>query len=109
MDKIQILTGKYKVFCDNEKPSSFYQFGLNIESVKNDFLQMGFEYITVKRRNGLLGIERFMPSFKKINQKLTSLSQKTKVIKALYFATSQLLAPLCYHSVLMIVRKPHSS
>lgn len=39
MDKIQILTGKYKVFCDNEKPSPFYQFALNIESVNKDFLQ----------------------------------------------------------------------
>lgn len=107
LDKIQILTGRYKVFCDNKKPASFYQFGLTIESIKNDFLKMGFEYITIQRRNGLLGIERFMPSFKRINQNLTSLSQKTKLIKALYFAISKFLAPLCCHSALMVVRKPH--
>jgi len=108
MDKIQILTGRYKVFCDNKKPPSFYQFGLNTESVKNDFSQMGFEYITSQRRHGLLGIEHFLPSFKKINQKLSSLSEKAKIIKVLYFATSMLLAPLSNHSVLMIFRKPHS-
>ena len=105
LDKIQILTGRYKVFRDNEKPASFYQFGLTIKSVKNDFLQMGFEYITIQRRNGLLGVERFIPSFKNVNQKLMSLSQKSKLIKVLYFATSNLLTPLCYHSALMVVRK----
>lgn len=107
LDKFQILTRRYERFRDNEKPSLFYQFGLDIKSVKDDFSQMGFEYITAQRRNGLLGIERFLPSFKKTNQKLISLSQKAKVIKILYFATSVLLSPLCGHSVLMIFRKPY--
>ena len=109
MDKIQIHLRRYKVFRDNEKPPSFYQFGLSIESVKNNFSQMGFEYMASQRRNGLLGIERFLPSFKKINQKLTLLSEKVKVIKVLFFATSKLLAPLCNHSVLVVFRKPRSS
>ena len=109
LDKFQIFTGRYKLFFGNERPSLFYQFGLDIESVRNDFTQMGFEYITAQRGNGLQGIERIWPNFKKINQKLITLSQKANIIKILYFATSMLLSPLCSHTALMIFRKSYSS
>lgn len=109
LDKLQIVTGRYKLFHETEKPSSFYQFGLDNKTVKNDFLQMGFEYITSQRKNGLLGVERFCPNFKKVNQKLRCWSQKTKVMRILYYATTLFLSPLCGHSVLIVFRKPTES
>lgn len=105
LDKLRILVGGYKQFCETVMPELFYQFGLEIQSVKEVFWQMGFEHIRTRWTGGLLGIARFWPGWRKINNKLTLLRRKNEVAKLLCFTVSFALAPLCGHVALLVFRK----
>jgi len=105
LDKLRILVGGYKQFCETVMPELFYQFGLEIQSVKEDFSRMGFECVHTRRSGGLLGIERLWPKWRKVNEKLKALGQKSQAFRIFCTGVSFALAPLCGHSVLLVFRK----
>ena len=86
-------------------PENFYQFGLDAKVVRRNFERMGFECVHTYRQYGLTGLQRMVPVFKKIQEKLWKLSKKNKLIKLFIVASSFLLAPLCGHSVMLVLKK----
>ncbi|HML73247.1 MAG TPA: class I SAM-dependent methyltransferase [Anaerohalosphaeraceae bacterium] len=107
LDRMLVPLNKYKIFHGTEKPELFYQFGLDVKSVKKELLHIGFECVDCHKENGLLGIERVFPSFKKYNQKMMNMSQRNKIFKLSYYAASMILSPLCGHNAMMVFRKPY--
>lgn len=104
-DRLKILLGGYKKFQQDQMPEGFYQFALDMNEVVKDLNQLGFDFVSCRGRGGLLGLERLLPVFKSINIVLRSLSKKSRVVKLLVMAVSSTLAPLCGHSVILVMKK----
>jgi len=105
LDRLKILFGGYKRFQQEHMPDDFYQFALDVNSVKRDIEKVGFDFVSLRRLGGLLGLERLLPVFKSTNVSLNQLSQRSRVVKLLIYGLSIILAPLCGHSVLLVMRK----
>ena len=104
-DRVKIFFSGYKPFAGGDKPDDFYQFGLDISNVRKDFEHAGFECVRIRRTSGWLGLERALSLFKGLYPRMMAISAKNRVIKMVIFGMDFLLATLCGHSVLLILRK----
>lgn len=105
LDRLRIFVGGYKRFCGTAMPETFYQFALDVRSVKEVFCRIGFECVHTQWREGLLGVERLWPKWQKIYGKLTALRRKSRAVRLFNACVSFALAPLCGHTVLLVLRK----
>jgi len=105
LDKLKILCAGYKNVVGSDMPEDFYQFGLDIDAVRKDFERAGFRCVRINRRNGWLGLKRLWPMSETIHEALIRGSQKKYLVKLFTAATNRLLAPLCGHSVLLVLKK----
>jgi len=105
LDRIKIFFRGYKKFTSGEKPKDFYQFGLDVKAIRKDFEEAGFECVRARRRTGLWGLRRLIPAFHGLYYFIMALRAKNRVVKMAIEVTDLLLAPLCGHSVLLVLRK----
>ncbi|MCX5637004.1 MAG: class I SAM-dependent methyltransferase [Planctomycetota bacterium] len=102
MDNLLRLFNRYSIYDYDEMPDGFYQFALEIQSVKSIFEKKGFVHVESLRKGGLLGLSRIHPIFSKINDYLT---HPSKVRRAISYFFSTLLSPISSHSVLLVLLK----
>ena len=105
LDRLNIFFSSYELYEGCNIPVDFYQFGLDAKVVRRNFERMGFECVHTYWQYGLTGLQRMVPAFKKIQEKLWKLSEENKLIKLFTVASSFLLAPLCSHSVMLVFKK----
>lgn len=105
MDQVKILFSGYNRFTRDNKPDDFFQFGLDIKSVKKDFERLGFQCIRTERHNGWGGLQRLFAACGQIYAIQARLSKRNKILELLLKAIGILLAPLCSHSAFMVLRK----
>lgn len=105
LDWLNIFFSGYEKLEGCDMPEDFYQFGLDVKVVRRNFERVGFECIHTYWQYGLTGLQRMIPAFKKTQEKLWKLSKKNKLIKLFTVTSSFLLAPLCGHSVMLVLKK----
>ncbi len=102
MDKILIWFKRYPLYASEKAPDDFYQFALNIDTVKDCFEKSGFVHRHTSLKGGLLGLNRFHPVFGRLN---TFLVSSNIVKRGLSRILTFLLSPLSSHSVLVVFQK----
>ena len=105
LDRLKISFSGYEKFKGSDKPNDFFQFGLDINSVRKDFENAGFQCVRIRRRNGLWGLKRLLPAFGPLYYFMMDLGDKSRAITLLNKVMYFLLAPLCAHSALLVLRK----
>ena len=105
LDRVQILLGGYRRFRGKEMPCSFYQFGLDPASVKHDFCDNGFDFVTARYLHGVRGLEHGLPRLYRLTKVLERRRQGNRLLGVLYFFLGLVLAPLCGHTVLLVLKK----
>jgi SAM-dependent methyltransferase len=104
-DWLKIFFSRYKRFTGPDMPDNFYQFGLNVGTVRKNFEHAGFQCVCARRRSGWEGLERVLPASKRVHLALLKMSEKNQIIKLFTEGMDFLMAPLCGHSVLLVMRK----
>jgi len=105
MDQLKIIFSRYKEFTGLDMPDNFYQFGLDVSTVRKDFERAGFQCLRIRRRDGWEGLKRIWPVSRRIHVALSRLSEKSRIIKLFTEGISFLIAPLCGHGALLVSRK----
>ena len=105
LDRLKIFFSGYREFKGSGMPDDFYQFGLEVSTVRQDFERSGFQYVRVRRKSGWWGLKRVLPAFERVYSFMMRLSAKSRVAKLLILGTDFLVSPLCGHSVLLVLRK----
>jgi len=105
LDYVKIFFSGYERFVRNDKPDSFFQFGLGMRRVKNDIKRLGFQCLYTKRQNGWGGLGKLFADNGQIWAWQNKLGAKNRAMRFLMQGIGFLLAPLCNHSVIMILRK----
>lgn len=104
LDRVKIFFSGYKKFTDVGMPDNFYQFGLDISTVRRDFARAGFECLSIWRLDGWNGLIRLWPAVKRVYGALKRLSKKSRGIELFKRGMGFLMAPLCGHCVLLVFR-----
>ena len=65
----------------------------------------GFKHVRTSHRNGLMGLEKVLPCFAGIYDKMNEFSQKGLLSKRIVQAISMISAPLFGYSALIVMRK----
>ncbi|MFQ5491510.1 MAG: class I SAM-dependent methyltransferase [Phycisphaerae bacterium] len=105
LDKVKAGVSGYRKFSGEAEPDDFYQFGLDPTTVRETFASLGFACLAIHRRQGLLGMERVLPGFRRLHAAMSSLSEKNVLLRAGQSLTTRALAPLSGHSVLLVLHK----
>lgn len=105
LDRLKIYFSGYRKIAGYGMPENFYQFGLDVNSVRKDFERIGFQCLRTRRKNGWDGLKRFWPALERAHVALLRLSEKSRFIKVFTTGMGFLMAPLCGHSVMLILRK----
>ena len=105
LDRIKIFFLGYNKFAGGDMPNSFYQFALDVSTVRKDFEHAGFQCVRIRRQNGWDGLKRLWPALEPVLDALIRLSCKSRPIKLFKMVLSILMAPLCGHSVMLVLRK----
>ncbi len=86
-------------------PAAFYQFALDHRQVRATFTAQGFSLVKALPLDGLKGFKDELDALKPPLQRLYNYRGKSLPIRALRLLSSQLLAPLAGHSMLLILRR----
>ncbi len=105
LDKIRAFFSAIDKFSGTEMPANFYQFALELKSVKRDFEVLGYKLLDKQRKVGLLGLSRYFTWARRLNDYLVAASGKSRLAKYFMFGLNYILAPFCGHSVLLVFRK----
>jgi len=105
LDWLNIFFSQYEKFEGCTMPENFYQFGLDAKVVRRNFEHMGFECVHIYWQYGLTGLQRFIPAFKRIQEKLWELSGRNTLVRLFTVGASFLVAPFCGHSTMLVLRK----
>ncbi len=109
LDRLKIYLSGYKNFTGVDMPDNFYQFGLDVNAVRKDFERAGFKCLSVRRRDGLQGLIRVWPGSERISLALRKMSKKSFIIRLFKEGMNYVLAPLCGHITLLILKKIKSN
>jgi SAM-dependent methyltransferase len=101
--KIKARLGVYPRI-ELEENADFYQFALDKNDVKQQFISSGFKFIGEVQAAGLKGFKDDVSIFRGIIKYLLSKNAKLPV-KILLYALEKILAPLFSHSIILIFRK----
>jgi len=104
LDRLKIFFSGYKKFMSLNIPHNFYQFGLDVSITRKNFERVGFQCLHISRRDGWNGLKRLWPAVDWVHRGLLRLSKKSRGIELLTKGMGFLMAPLCGHSVLLILR-----
>ncbi len=86
------------------EPDGFYQFALDSTQTRKYFERLGFECVQEKPFEGFKGLkEEVAPSAKKFLQKIYDC--KYFLCRIIDFMLSTILAPVCGHTILLVLRK----
>ncbi|MEN6306274.1 MAG: methyltransferase domain-containing protein [Anaerohalosphaeraceae bacterium] len=102
MDAFFLLLNRYAVYDRDEMPDDFYQYALDIRSVKHTFENEGFVHKKFMRRSGLFGISHIHPA---VGSWFNYLRSRIPFKKALSRGLSFFLSPLTSHSVMFVFQK----
>ena len=107
LDRLKIKFSGYPEFQGQKMPEGFYQFGLDVHTLKKDFEQVGFTCIRMcfSRYCGLVGLARVCPSFRTVYSVLSSPKRNNLLLKVFRKAVSAALAPLCSDMVFFVMKK----
>jgi len=105
LDRVKIFFSGYRKYTGFDKPDHFYQFALDAKIVKKNFKYAGFKCMRSRRRNGWDGLKRLWPAIEPVHRVLFRLSKKNRLVKLLTLGTGVLMAPLCGHDALLVLRK----
>jgi SAM-dependent methyltransferase len=106
LGRIKIFFSGYEKFTASGKLNDFYQFGLDISNVRKNFEAAGFECVRIWRKCGWLGLKQILPIFERPYSRMMELSTRSRIIKLIIWGMDDLLvAPLCGHGVLLVLRK----
>jgi SAM-dependent methyltransferase len=105
LDRVKILLSGYDRFTGDCKPDDFFQFGLDVGVVRRDFECLGFQCLYTKRQNGWGGLQRLFSALGQIWAWQQKLGAKSRAMRFLMQGIGLLLAPLCSHSVTMVLKK----
>ena len=105
LDRVKIFFSGYSKFTSNDAPDDFFQFGLDIKAVREDFEQSGFRCLSIKRQNCWGGLQRLFAVLGQVWAWQNKLSARSRCMRLLMSGISFLLAPLCGHSAVMILQK----
>ena len=105
LDRIKVFFGGYPKFDDTKSPKDFYQFALNLRETRKLFEAKGFACMATRRLAGLMGIERVIPDFARINSRLSKLSTKSRLLRLSVGVITTVLAPFSGHIALMVMKK----
>ncbi len=106
MDVLFLLLNRYAVYDQDEKPCDFYQYALDIQSVRKTFEKEGFVCKKSMRRSGLFGISHIHPA---VGSCFNYIRSRIPFKKTLSRCLSFFLSPVTSHSVLFVFQKQAKS
>lgn len=96
--------GKYELFDEKQfEKEKFYQFLLPYTKIIKNFENIGFELIYTKPFDGIKGLKDEVSFIKPILQKFYD--SKSFMGKSFKFVLSNIFAPVCGHSILLVFKK----
>lgn len=106
MDTLFLLLNRYAIYDRDEKPADFYQYALDIQSVKHTFENEGFVHKKSMRRSGLFGISHIHPA---VGSCFNYIRSRIPCKKTISRCVSFFLSPITSHSVLFVFQKQAES
>lgn len=101
--------GRYEAFTHDPPGSRFYQFALRPEPVRRHLEGAGFDYITRRRHEALMGLRDDILPFDRTLTRLVELGRTNRWVKplpgGLNLTAEILLRGICAHSVALVLRR----